>query len=161
MNEKICISLASLDGYLGGITSLSGGIRQYLSCAFMTERKNSDVVAEVVDFYAPNFQLQCSTVELMPDGLKRLEMEIQPYLIQNLLGHHTQFELKVIEDRKRYLAFRIMDMIQDVLDYDYKNTEVYKFTAFFNDVNYTFFSVACKNMNLNLQFSENYKEHRA
>lgn len=146
-----------LDGYLGGISSLNGGIRQYLACAFVTEHKDRDVVAGVADFYAPDFQIQYSTAELLPGGLKELEKAIQSYLIQNLLGEHAQFESKQLEERKRYLAFKVIDLIDDVLDCDQKNSEVFKFTGYSNNVYYTFFCVVYGDKILNLQFNENYK----
>lgn len=157
MNKEICMRVSFLDGYLGGITSLSGGIRQYLACAFITEHKDRDVVAGVADFYAPNFQLQYSTAELLVGGLKELEKAIQFYLIQNLLGEHAQFESKKVEERKQYLAFKVMDLIDDVLDCDHKNSEVFKFTGYSSNVCYTFFCIVYGDKILNLQFNENYK----
>ncbi len=157
MNKEIYMRVSFLDGYLGGVSSLNGGIRQYLACAFITEHKDKDVVAGVADFYAPDFQLQYSAAELLTEGLKELEEEIQSHLIQNLLGEHARFGSKQVEERKRYLAFKVMDLIDDVLGCGHKNSEIFKFTGYSNDVCYTFFCIVCGDKTLNLQFNENYK----
>ncbi|CBL47280.1 hypothetical protein HDN1F_36970 [gamma proteobacterium HdN1] len=152
------MNIEFLDGYLGGISALDGAIRQYLACAFMTSFNRGDVVEDVRIFYSPDFQLQCSAAEIMPGGLKELEKEMQSYLIQNLLGYHLQFDAKSIEERRRYLAFRVMDFLCELLGSDVRESKVYKFEAYLNNICYKFFSVSCKNKVLHLQFSEIYKE---
>ena len=49
------------------------------------------------------------------------------------------------------------DLIDDVLGCGHKNSEIFKFTGYSNDVCYTFFCIVCGDKTLNLQFNENYK----
>lgn len=129
MNSNLEIAVARLDGYLSGVVAVDGDIRQYTAEAFVVSGKNSSDSPEVMihDFYAAQTDIQFSSSQKLERGLGDLERELGGYLIRRPWGLVEQtIPQQLVDDRRAFLAFRIMDMISDMAPEARNLRDVYK-----------------------------------
>ncbi|QNM95497.1 hypothetical protein [Chitinimonas koreensis] len=119
MDQLLEIEVARLDGYIHGITELSGKIREHLGAAYLISRddKNKNVTDLLIEHYAQQTQLEFSSVNELPGGLGELEAELCDYLAVDVLGIAAGLSDEAILDRKKYLSFRVMDMLRIIRDH--------------------------------------------
>lgn len=113
MSENINRLIASkIDGYLWGVTSFSGQIRDYTGYCFVVEVHPgvavSDAIRQQFGWCNP---FDFAEVRELSAGLGDLESMIRPFLIREARGLSPED----IEDLQHYLSFRVMDMVSDAL----------------------------------------------
>jgi hypothetical protein len=129
MNSNLEIAVARLDGYLSGVVAVDGDIRQYTAEAFVVSGKNSSDSPEVMihDFYAAQTDFQFSSSQKLEGGLGDLERHLGGYLIRRPWGLIEQtIAQQLVDARRAFLAFRIMDMIADIAPEARNLRSVYK-----------------------------------
>ena len=117
MNDELAITVAHLAGYLSGLAAEDGDIRQYTASAFVVFRKNESDLPETLihELYAAQTDFRFSSSQLLDRGLGALERQIGGFLIRKPWGlAENTIPEQVIDDRRRFLAFRVMDMIDDI-----------------------------------------------
>ncbi|WP_137940510.1 hypothetical protein [Chitinivorax sp. B] len=128
MNQALEVEVAHLDGYIHGITELSGKIREHLGAAYLIWRddKNKNVADLIIEHYAQQTQLEFSSINELPGGLVDLDAELHAYLVVDVLGVAASPSNEVILDRKQYLSFRVMDMLRIISDQLGSCTAIFK-----------------------------------
>jgi hypothetical protein len=159
MNSNLAISVARLDGYLSGIVAVDGAIRQYTAEAFVVSGENSSDSPEAMirDFYAAQTDFQFSSSQKLEPGLGDLERQLGGYLIRRPWGLTEQtIPQQLVDDRGRFLAFRIMEMISDMAPEAHNLRGVYKLesSASGSSSQVTFFCVRIDSGFLVLQFND-------
>jgi len=117
MNNDLAIAVAHLAGYLSGAVASDGDIRHYTAGAFVVGDENGAESPEAMirTFYAKQTILQFSSSQKMDRGLADLERQLGGYLIRKPWGSIEQsIPQQVVDARRAFLAFRIMDMISDM-----------------------------------------------
>jgi hypothetical protein len=159
MTDDLAVKVARLAGYLSGLAAEDGDIRQYTASAFVVAGKDSvdSPEAMVHDFYAAQTDLRFSSSQKLERGLGDLERQIGGFLIRKPWGlAENTIAQEVIDNRRRFLAFRIMDMIDDISPEAFKLRNVYKLESMqpgpVSQV--SFFCVQIKSGFLVLQFND-------
>lgn len=159
MSSKLAISVAHLGGYLSGVVAVDGEIRQYTAGAFLiADVDSTDSPASTVrKFYAAQTDFQFSSVQKLERGLNDLEQQLGSYLIQKpwgLIDHIIPQTL--VEARRAFLAFRIMDMISDIAPEARDSNSVHKLVTSASSATseVTFFCVGIDGGLLVLQFND-------
>jgi hypothetical protein len=160
MREDIDANVARLDGYLNGIASLSGRIRGYSAYAYLLHRGvgNPPVERLLTDFFSPRVTFVFDSIEALAGGMRDLEQEIQRYLVRSVLGVSDNFfEDGVLADRRKYLSFVVMDLIDPIVHAHGKATEVIRLVekGEGTDTQSVFFCVLADEYFLVLQFNDN------
>jgi hypothetical protein len=168
MNNDLAVHVAHLDGYLSGVVAVDGNIRQYTAEAFVVSGKNNleSPEAMIRDFYAVQTDFQFSSSQKLERGLGDLERQLGGYLIRKPWGLAEQIAQQLVEDRRRFLAFRIMDMIADMAPETRSLRTVYKLeaSASGSSSQVTFFCVGINVGFIVLQFNDrslSLREHNA
>jgi hypothetical protein len=127
MTDDLAVRVARLAGYLSGLAAEDGDIRQYTASAFVVSGKDDSPEAMVHDFYAAQTDLRFSSSQKLERGLGDLERQIGGFLIRKPWGlaEHTIAQ-EVVDNRRRFLAFRIMDIIDEIAPEAFKLRSVYK-----------------------------------
>jgi hypothetical protein len=157
MSADILVTTAHLDGYLSGLAALDGDIRQYTAGAFFVSESNPTETPEksVHEFYSAQTDLQFSGSQKLKSGLRELEQQLGGYVIRKhreLVDEGQQF----VEDRQKYLAFRIMEMVSDIAPEASGLRTVYKLESKGRDArsDVTFFCIRINSGFLVLQFND-------
>jgi hypothetical protein len=157
MNNDLAVYVARLAGYLGGLAAIDGDIRQFTATAFVVSGKNSSDSPEtmIADFYAAQANIQFSGSQKLERGLGDLERQLNAYVVRRPWGLGEQMQ-RSVDDRRRYLAFRIMDMITDIAPEARNLRSVYKLESKSSgaDSDVTFFCVRIESGFLVLQFND-------
>ncbi len=153
-DTKFCVR--TLDGYLSGVVAVSGEIREFSANVKLLEVGGSRDSIKVALEGLFTSEIKFLEFENLPGGLTDLELKIQPYLLHNAIGINNPKYLKALIDRRKYLSFRVMDLIDEVLNGNLE-TKVYKMTATFEASESTsiFFCISFGNQTLVLQFLSN------
>ncbi len=161
MTKEMEINLARLDGYLTGIVALNGQINDYYAGAFFLNDVDEETIeSALTTYFAPNCQINFLN-KRTEISLRKLESEIQGFIADNLLGENAYaIDATILSDRKKYIAFKIMDMIDFVISENESASKprvhehVHKIEAGFEDSssNFTFFCISFCNQVLVLQF---------
>jgi len=161
MTKEMAIKLARLDGYLTGIVALNGQINDYYAGAFLLNVLNEETIeSALTTYFAPNCQINFLN-KRTEISLRKLESEIQGFIADNLLGKKVDvIEATILSDRKKYIAFKVMDMIDFVISENESASKssvhehVHKIEAGFEDSssNFTFFCISFYDQVLVLQF---------
>jgi hypothetical protein len=159
MNSNLEIVVARLAGYLSGVVAVDGDIRHYTAGAFVVsdERSADSPEAMIRDFYAEQTTFEFASSQKLEHGLGDLERQLGGYLIRRPWGSIEQsIPKKAIDDRRAFLAFRIMDMISDMAPEARNLRCVYKLetSASESDSRVTFFCVRIAAGFLVLQFND-------
>jgi hypothetical protein len=159
MHSDIALRVAHLDGYLSGLAAQDGDIRQYTAGAFVVAGNGSSVTPETLvrDFYAAQTDMQFSSSQKLEHGLADLDHQLRAYVIQSpwgLVGQTNSQQL--VDDRRRYLTFRVMDMIDGLAPEAYGLRTVYKLESKGDDTRsqLTFFCIKVDGGFLVLQFND-------
>jgi len=107
------IGVARLDGFLTGVMALNGRINDYYAGAFFIENtteQNLDI--NLIRYFQSRCTLNLSDVKYHIK-YSQIEQEIQIFIAENILNYPTShFDCKAIDDRKKYISFKILDMIE-------------------------------------------------
>lgn len=128
MNQLLETEVARLDGYIHGITELSGNIREHLGAAYLIWREDQQksVADLLIAHYACQTQFDFLCVVKLPGGLADLEMELCNHLAVDILGFIGSPSDEAVLNRKKYLSFRVMDMLRIIIDQLGSCTAVFK-----------------------------------
>lgn len=117
-----------LAGYLSAIADIKGQIRQYSSSSFILKKEGDDLVTSLNMLYNQhNATFNVIKEYTLGGGMKELESCLSTLLLttENIKGYD-------VKERNDYLVFRIMDYIDEIIDYD-KNTIIDKVEISFED----------------------------
>lgn len=117
MNELTKLRASVLEGYLTCLSGIDGDIGEFHSSAFLLERFSEDASVDLVNFLKPHASLSIKKVEKISGWGKYLETEIRSMILRKPLGSGHNKE-DILNDRKRYVSFRIMDMIGSIVNDD-------------------------------------------
>lgn len=161
MHEYTKFLIANLDGYLNGVVSLNGKIGDYSACSFLIERKkekkNKEINISIRDYLFNGDYHDSFVFEKFEKSIYQLEVEICPYLIKNILDCDLLFaDHEGMKNKMKYLSFRIIDIIEDIIGLDIKNPHVFKLEGVLKDLRLkrTFFVIDLKESFLILQFDD-------
>ena len=159
MSDDLAARVERLAGYLSGLAAEDGDIRQYTASAFVVSGKNGSDSPEAIvhGFYAAQTDFVFSSSQKLEQGLGDLERQIGEYLIRKPWGLAEQMiAQEVVDNRRRFLAFRIMDMIDDIAPEAFKLRSVYKLESMHPGPvsQVTFFCVRIDSGFLVLQFND-------
>ena len=132
MDSSLANAITRLHGYLSGVVAMDGEIRQYTAEAFVVSGENNSDSPEtmICDFYAAQTDIQFSGSQKLERGLGDLERQLGSYLIRRPWGLVDQaITQQLVEARRAFLAFRIMDIIADIAPEARNLSSVYKLEA--------------------------------
>jgi hypothetical protein len=144
---------ARLDGFLSGIASMNGEIRDYSAYCYLIENNGKPLVVEelIRNHFSWLPSLEFSENHLLQGKFRDLEIAIRPFIFRDNPRMHTQ----KISDMRRYLSFRIMERIGSMISAD-EVARVVKMNAkkeaFSSDS--TFFCIASNDLLIVLQFND-------
>lgn len=123
--SDIMLAVSKLDGCLYAIGMVSGKIGEYSSGAILLDADNckESIESAIRDYFPSDATFQNFIFE--NSDLGQLEQTVQSYLLRDILGQGGSYNEEALEARKKYVAFRIMDMVDCVIGDIYKPT-VYK-----------------------------------
>lgn len=126
MSKEIEIQLAWLDGYLTGVVSLNGQINDYYAGAFLLNVNEEETLeSALAAYFAPNCQIHF-TNKRAEISWGQLESEIQGFIADNILSIKTEFfESTILSNRKKYISFKVMDMIDIIISGNKCSSEPY------------------------------------
>lgn len=116
--KEIELHTARLDGYLTAARAFCGRIREFAGSAFLLRDTDVDQSLEEMlrSFFLPHATYIFTSNEELTGGLGELETDIRQHLVCDLLGLSDKvIDTQSISDRRKYLSFRIMDMVGEVL----------------------------------------------
>lgn len=154
------IAVSRLDGCLYGLSTICGGISDYSAGAMLLNSADDQesIHSAIVDYFPVEANFGEFSFNCCENGLGDLERDIQHYLLNNILGENVSDNTDRLIDRRKYISFRIMDMIDLVIG-DCPNPKVFKINAKINnsDSKCVFFAIAFNGHILALQFLRNNK----
>jgi hypothetical protein len=162
MSKEIECRLARLDGYLNAVRAFCGRIREFEGSAFLLRATSSDRALEVMlnDFFLPHASYTFTSNEEQVGGLRDLENGICPYLVVNLLGiDEVMIDIQKVVDRQKYISFRIMDLVREVIGKPLVSVSVFKIVGgiSLDDISSVFFCVQMDSGYLVLHFIDDAK----
>lgn len=145
--------IGRINGFLYGLSSLNGALRDHVN--FPYGIKSDDPSRSTCDLINHDFKGQdvCAFPDAATVRLDRriLQTRIRPFLIRddNIILSDS------LADLRRYLSFRLMDMIEDVFGEGYRDLEVSEITSGDtpNTGDTTFFCLRSSSLLLVLQFN--------
>lgn len=141
-----------ISGFLYGISALNGALREYEGSAYYIEARSEDLdIGEAINtFFKGQHEFQFSSCEKLGDGLGELEKRIARYILPDI-----SIKAKPdIERLGRYLAFRLMDMIDDFFEQLPGTTDVFQLEDNDGANKSTFFVVVSSEHSLVMQFNK-------
>ena len=159
MNDDLIAHVARLAGYLNGLAAEDGDIRQYTASAFLVSSQGGSDSPEllILSHYAAQTDLRFSSSQRLERGLTDLDSQLYECVIRRPFGvpEHT-IAHELIADRRRFVVFRIMDMIDGLAPEAYKLREVHKLESIHPAPvsQITFFCVRISSGFLVLQFND-------
>lgn len=155
------MNLAQLDGYLNGIASISGNIREYSANAQLLNAPDDKkaIRSSIINFFSPEVTFKKIDIEKIKLGFAGLELDIQNYILDDVAEvQQSELGQRWLLDRRKYLSFRVMDLIYLITEYD-TDRNIYKVAANFTDDNSTviFYCIPFDGQILVLQFLHNQK----
>ncbi len=153
--NRIELEVAKLDGFLYGTAAFSGKIRDYSAFSYLIKMGEfSSVESSLINHFNNQAKLVISNVKYLKGGLRDVEHEIGDYLIRDTSNvNHDN-----LTDLRKYLSFRVMDFISDILDDILdkdRNIDVLKMdsNSDSSESQCVFFCVRVRNLVLVLQFN--------
>ncbi|NIJ76217.1 hypothetical protein FHT08_001265 [Xanthomonas campestris] len=118
-------SVSRLDGFLSGIASFSGNIRDYSAYAFIASLEDEkSCEAAIKNHFSWLPDLEFSNIQVLQHNFRDLEIEIRPFLVRDFHYGNAEETTKL----QNYLSFRIMDDISAAISGN-KVNQVIKLTA--------------------------------
>ena len=107
MNDSISESVARLDGYLAGISSIDGNIRSYSAFAYLIECKNDGFDKALEKYFSTQGKLSFSYINFLDIGLRELENELRDVVLKDVFysssnGDEVNSDRLMIERKKIY-----------------------------------------------------------
>lgn len=118
MKIEKCNVVARLDGFMAALAEIDGAIRDFSSFVYLASPVDSanEISITLVKIFESRTNLSIDRVEELDRGLRDLELELREYILRDSTREsHSHFERDALSDRRKYLSFRIMDMIADIL----------------------------------------------
>ena len=150
--NKTEIEVARLDGFLFGTTLFSGRVRDYSANSYLIKLGEfSSVESSLINFFSDQAKLVISNVKYLKNGVGELEREIENYIIRDTYNVNRDN----LTSLRKYLSFRIMDLIDDILDRNW-NVDVLKMDGIFDSSESIsiFFCIQMKDAIFVLQFND-------
>lgn len=145
-------NVARLDGWLNGIATFSGNIRDYSAFSYLIELDVNSCSIELAlrNFFSTQANLEILDIESLKHGLQDLELELETYLVRDT----DHVSMDNLLDIKKYLSFRTMDLIATILN-GKRDIEVLKLNGNFDSSKSicVFFCIRIKSIVLVLQFN--------
>jgi hypothetical protein len=165
MDSELLANTGRLDGFLNGISEVDGSIRQYSAFAFaVTAKADTDLPGPLIsDFYARQTSMRVESSERLLGGMGELERSIRPYLLRDPFGiAKSGSTAQLVEDRQKYLSFRVLDHIERISAEARTINSVYKVhgNAIGSKSRCVFFCIRIRNGFLILQFNDNTEAHQ-
>jgi hypothetical protein len=109
--ENAYAAVARLSGFLWAVSSFSGELREFESFSFSIPIKDkcTSVALQVNTYYSGQHEFSFEETDGASYGLRQLEERIQNYLIRD----KNCVSPERVDNLRRYLAFRIMDMVDE------------------------------------------------
>ncbi len=108
MNDEV----ARLDGFLSGLAAVSGSIRDYTAFSYLIDVVGGDSYVE--ESIKNHFQwypsLHISHARKLERGIYGLEVEIREFLVSE-----GAFVSENANDLRKFLSYRVMEMIENVV----------------------------------------------
>jgi len=127
MNFDLQTLVAQLDGFLSGLASIDGRIRQFTAHAFPLQGGEIGPQQQISEFYKGQANFEFHNGIKFDHGLKQVETEIQTFLLRDPFGSKIAINSEVVLERKRFLAFRILDLIDQISPETHDLNSVWKF----------------------------------
>lgn len=127
--KDLAVEVAKLSGYLSGLAAEDGEIREYTAAAYVVSGSSGAESPEdlIREFYAAQTDMKFTGSQKLEGGLGDLERQLGSYVIRRPWGVPDQtIAQNLVDDRRRFLAFRIMDMIDAIAPEAYRLRCVYK-----------------------------------
>lgn len=144
-----------INGFLYGLAEVSGEIRQYYGGAFTIEGSPDakDASGSINYYFHPQHQFSFQFSQSLPYGSGDLEK-----LVSDHLFHPEASELDGDSSRGKYLAFRLMDMLDEFFDGLLSRTTVTLLRSSTDDSNEAsvFFHICLGKKCIVLQFNRNF-----
>jgi hypothetical protein len=159
MSTSLAVAVAHLSGYLNGVVAVDGDIRHYTAGAFVIPDENgiSSPEASIRDSYGEQTTFEFASSQKLERGLSDLELELGGYLMRRPCGSiEPAIPQQVVDARRAFVAFRIMDMISGIAPEARDLRSVYKLetSSSGSDSRVTFFCVRVAMGFLVLQFND-------
>lgn len=145
-----------LSGFLYGISTFSGNLRQYESFAYLIDLPNEFVLNGnlIKQYFRGQHEFSLGASEELQGGLKDVEIGIREYLIRD----QGCVRSEMLQEMRRYVSFRVIDMIRDVFDSFGKRLDASVSKIQDDDSSSpgrsTFFCIRSRGLLLVLQFNE-------
>lgn len=106
--------VARLDGFLSGVVALNGKLRDYTAFSYVIDLKDHccSIERSLKAHFSWLPSLDFSDVRRLEYGLRDLEIEIRPFLVMEA----SHLKGGGLVDLRRYLSFRIMEIISAAVD---------------------------------------------
>ena len=151
---RLGTEVARLDGFLSGVASLCGEIRDYAAFSYVIELKEGQrsIEESLKDYFEWLPTLGFADTKVLAGGLRDLEIAIRPFLVRETSSVNSADLL----DLRRYLSFRVMEMISNALNGSGIDEVVELFAdSSPSDPKSAFFCVCAERTALILQFNSN------
>jgi len=152
------LNVSKLNGYMEGVISFNGNIREYSSNAFLLNVGSNigNIQESIASHFSPFAKIKKFNFNEIKNDLTGLEKDIQNYLVVTPFGEESFPSEKKLIDWKKYISFRIMDIV-DLIIGDYLKPVVYKVMVVFEESGTlsTFFCISFGEKTLVLQFLHN------
>ena len=111
MESSLAQMAVRLDGYLDAIASVDGGEREFFASAFIVNNPGGSAGDFLVDYFGADAQLEIHSASEIIDWARYLERALSGLVLHKPFGWQERHAGTDLNDRRRYISFRIMDMI--------------------------------------------------
>lgn len=153
VNNKFINKVEFLNGFLNGLSIIDGSINQFFSRLFFLELKGAINISDINHFFAPHIVYEIKK-EIHIDSCweKEFEMGIRECILYSPVG---LVDSTAILNRKRYISFKIMDMINFIELHKYGDISLHIIEAESESEYSKFFILSTENVHLVFLFSQN------
>jgi len=111
MKDDSDLMIARLDGFLEALAAIDGATRERVFSAFTMDVDQDDIASSLKQFFGDDAFLGVSTINQIIEWDSYLERELAQITLNDLIGKGAGVGSSQLDERKRDVAFRIMDMI--------------------------------------------------
>lgn len=150
--QKVEREVARIDGFLAGLASMNGGLRDYLAfCYIVDVGGGCSIDVAIKNYYQWLPQLRFSSVRRLGRGVRDLEDSLGPYLVRSS-PRTSQSDLLNL---RHHLSFKVMDMMSAVL-MELGECEVFELLAESepHSSESVFYSICAEHVAVVLQFND-------
>lgn len=169
MNEIFKINVEYLSGFINGVISLNGMIRDYNAYSFFIESSDKDdqLGMAIKNIFLPDKHLNILSIKNLENGIYELEQEIYLLLVENVLNINSllidcqqvakkEYLSVIIEKRKGFISRKIMSLVRELIQDEAQDLRFYKLESNCDEVDskIIFFGIELSKGFLVLQFNE-------